>query len=95
MTSKDRSYLRSLAQKIEPIGQIGKGGVSENMLSGIDEALEKRELVKITVLKNSDDEATELVDYMADKLGATPVCSIGHKIILYRKSKREGVKHLL
>ena len=95
MTSKERSYLRSLAQKIEPIGQIGKGGVSENMISGIDDALEKREIVKITVLRNSEDEAAEIIDDLAEKLSATPVCSIGHKIILYRKSKREGVNHLI
>ena len=95
MTSKERSYLRSLAQNIEPIGQIGKGGISENMISGIDEALEKRELVKITVLRNSDDEAKYIIDELALKLGATPVCSIGHKIILYRKSKKDGVKHII
>lgn len=95
MTSKDRSYLRSIAQTVEPIGQIGKGGISENMLSGISDALDKREIVKLTVLKNSDDEAAGIIDELAKRLNAEPVCSIGRKIILYRKSKKDGVKHLL
>ncbi len=95
MTSKDRSYLRSIAQTVEPIGQIGKGGISENMLFGISDALDKREIVKLTVLKNSDDEAAGIIDELAKRLNAEPVCSIGRKIILYRKSKKDGVKHLL
>ena len=57
MNTKERSRLRSIAQTIEPIGQIGKGGVSENMLKGLSDALDARELIKLTVLKNSDDEA--------------------------------------
>ena len=95
MTSKERSYLRSLAQNIEPIGQIGKGGISDNMLAGISDALEKREIVKISVLKNSEEEASGITDELARALNAEPVCSIGHKIILYRKSKKDGIKHIL
>ena len=52
MNTKERSKLRSIAQTIEPIGQIGKGGVSENMLKGLSDALDARELIKLTVLKN-------------------------------------------
>ena len=58
-TSKQRSVLRSLAQTVEPIGQIGKGGISDNMIEGLSDALEKRELIKITVLNNSEEEAKE------------------------------------
>ncbi|MBO4262458.1 MAG: YhbY family RNA-binding protein [Clostridia bacterium] len=93
-TSKQRSNLRSLAQTTEPIGQIGKEGLSENMLSGISDALEKRELVKLTVLKNSDEEPSELAKDLAVSLGAEVVCVVGRKVVLYRKSTRNGIKHI-
>ena len=88
MTTKQRSKLRSLAQTIEPIGQIGKGGISDNMVAGLSSALEARELIKVTVLKNAEDEAK----YLADDLEV--VCTIGHKIVLYRRSLKDGVKHI-
>ena len=87
-TSKQRSNLRSIAQTIEPIGQIGKGGLTENMLVGLSDALDKRELIKITLLKNSDEEIKCLADEIADKLGGEVVCTIGRKIVIYRKSDK-------
>lgn len=94
MTTKQRSKLRSLAQTIEPIGQIGKGGISDNMIAGLSSALEARELIKVTVLKNAEDEARYLAEDLAAELGAEVVCTIGHKIVLYRKSNKDGVKHI-
>lgn len=93
MNTKERSELRSIAQTIEPIGQIGKGGVSENMLKGLSDALDARELIKLTVLKNSDDEARFLADDIAAELNAEVVCTIGHKIVLYRRSDK-NIKHI-
>ena len=94
MTTKQRSKLRSLAQTIEPIGQIGKGGISDNMVAGLSSALEARELIKVTVLKNAEDEAKYLADDLAAELNAEVVCTIGHKIVLYRYSEKEGIKHI-
>lgn len=94
MTTKQRSKLRSLAQTIEPIGQIGKGGISDNMVEGLSSALEARELIKVTVLKNAEDEAKYLADDLAAELNAEVVCTIGHKIVLYRRSLKDGVKHI-
>ena len=94
MTTKQRSKLRSLAQTIEPIGQIGKGGISDNMIAGLSSALEARELIKVTVLKNAEDEAKYLADDLAAELNAEVVCTIGHKIVLYRRSLNDGVKHI-
>lgn len=93
-TSKQRSNLRSLAQDIEPIGQIGKGGLSDNMIASFSDALEKRELIKITVLNNSEDDAKGTSEELAKKLRAEIVCTIGHKIVLYRFSHKDGVKHV-
>lgn len=94
MTTKQRSKLRSLAQNIEPVGQVGKGGLSENMISGLSDALEKRELVKITVLNNAEDDISDIAAELAEKLGAEVVCVIGHKAVLYRLSHKENVKHI-
>ncbi len=94
MTTKQRSKLRSLAQNIEPLGQVGKGGLSENMISGLSDALEKRELVKITVLNNAEDDISDIAAELAEKLGAEVVCVIGHKVVLYRLSHKENVKHI-
>lgn len=94
MTTKQRSKLKSLAQNIEPVGQVGKGGLSENMISGLSDALEKRELVKITVLNNAEDDISDIAAELAEKLGAEVVCVIGHKVVLYRLSHKENVKHI-
>ncbi len=93
-TSKQRSVLRSMAQTIEPIGQIGKGGISENMVKTFSEALESRELIKLTLLNNSDEDIKEISVELAEKLGAEVVCTIGHKIVLYRYSNKKGIKHI-
>jgi len=93
-TSKQRSKLRSLAQSIEPIGQIGKGGVSQNMIESFSQALENRELIKISVLNNSEEEAKWVAVDLAEALNAEVVCTLGHKVVLYRKSNKKGVEHI-
>ena len=93
-TSKQRSNLRSLAQTIEPIGQVGKGGISDNMIESFSQALESRELIKITVLNNSEEEASWVANDLAEALNAEVVCAIGHKVVLYRKSNKKGIKHI-
>lgn len=93
-TSKQRSKLRSLAQTIDPIGQIGKGGLSENMIESFSKALENRELIKITVLNNSEEEAKWVAGDLAEALNAEVVCTIGHKVVLYRKSNKKGIEHI-
>ena len=84
-TSKQRSILRSKAQTIEPIGQIGKGGISENLKESFSNALEARELIKISVLNNVDDDINLLAQELATSISAEVVCVIGHKIVLYRR----------
>ena len=93
-TSKQRSVLRSMAQTIEPIGQIGKGGVSDNMVKSFSDALDSRELIKLTLLNNSEDDVKSVSIELAEKLGAEVVCTIGHKIVLYRRSNKKGVEHI-
>ena len=87
MTSKQRAYLISLAMNIDPIYNIGKGGLSDEFIEGISEALEARELVKISVLKNCPEDIRELAGMLAQKTGSETVQVIGRKIVLYRESK--------
>lgn len=93
-TSKQRSNLRSLAQNIQPITQVGKGGVSENLIKSLSDALEARELIKISVLNNTDDDANDIARELESALNAQTVAVIGKKIILYRKSSRKDFNHL-
>lgn len=91
LTGKQRSYLKSLAHNMEPIMQIGKGGVSENVLKQIDDALEARELLKITVLNNSLLKANDVADEISKHLRAEFVQSIGSKFVIYRQSKEKKI----
>ena len=93
-TSKQRSVLRSLAQTIEPVGQIGKGGISETVKKTFSDALEARELIKISVLNNVDDDINYIASDLADSINAEVVCVIGHKIVLYRRSNKKGIEHI-
>jgi RNA-binding protein len=88
LTGKQRSYLRSLANTIEPIFQVGKSGISDNLVKQFDDALEARELVKATVLKNSEFTAREAADEIAARTGADVVQVIGNRFVLYRASKK-------
>ncbi len=94
-TSKQRSNLRSLAQSILPITQIGKGGISDAMVETVSKALDKRELVKLSVLDNAEDTAQSFSLLLAEKTGADVVCVIGRKIVLYRRSTKPGVEHIV
>lgn len=87
ITSKQRAYLRSLANELTPIFQIGKGGLNENLIKSVDEALENRELIKISILENSDEQVKEACAYIAARTKSEQVQCIGRKFILYRESK--------
>lgn len=87
MTSKQRAYLKGLAMNIDPIFNVGKSSVTPEFIEGIREALEKRELIKIGVLKNCLDDPKELAIVIAERSGAQVVQVIGKKIVLYKESR--------
>ncbi|MGM9624806.1 MAG: ribosome assembly RNA-binding protein YhbY [Eubacteriales bacterium] len=89
MTSKQRAYLRSLASVQDTIFQIGKGGISEEMLKQIANALEARELIKLRVLDNAEYTPAEAAEIIARELEAVVVTVIGTKFVLYRQSSKE------
>lgn len=86
LTGKQRSYLKGLANNIDPIFQVGKNGITDNFIKQIDEALEARELIKVKVLNNNLLEAKDIANELAVELDAEFVQSIGHKFVLYRES---------
>ena len=89
MTGKERAALRAQANKLQPIFQIGKGGVSDNLIKQLDEALEARELIKITILESAYEDTRDLCNEIAKELGAEPIQAIGSKFVLYRKSTKK------
>lgn len=88
ITSKQRAYLRSLSVDLQTIMQIGKGGISENLIKTVDDALEAKELIKLSVLENSDETARSAADAISEATGADVVAVLGRKIVLYRESKK-------
>lgn len=94
ITSKQRAYLRGLANDLPAIMQIGKGGLSENLIKTVSDALEAKELIKLHVLENSGENPKDLIREMADALGAEAVAVVGKKIVLYRESEKRPVIEL-
>jgi RNA-binding protein len=88
MTSKQRAYLGSLASTMDPIFQIGKASLTPEIIEALDAALEKRELIKISVLKNCIDDQKEIAGMIAERTHSTVVKVIGKKMIIYRPAKK-------
>ena len=87
ITSKQRSYLRGLAQKTDPTVYIGKQGLTENIIKELETGFETRELVKVKIQEGSTLEPKETANRLAEELNAEFVQAIGRKFVLYRESK--------
>ena len=90
MTSKQRAYLRGVANTIDSIFQVGKGGVTDVLIQQLSDALEARELIKITVLKNAPDYAKNVANEVAEGTNSEVIQVIGNKITLFRKRKEKS-----
>ena len=89
LTSKQRAYLRSLAMSEDTIIIIGKGGITENVVTQVRDALNARELVKGKVLENSLLSAREACEALAEECKAQQVQSIGSKFVLYKRNETD------
>ena len=89
LTSKQRAYLRALANGIDPIFQIGKGGVSDELINQLAGALELRELIKVRILETAMLETKETANEVAARLKADPVQAIGSKFVIYKRANKE------
>lgn len=92
MTTKQRAYLKSLAMKIDPIFQVGKNSITPELIQAVSEALEARELIKLSVLKNCADDPRELAQILAERTRSAVVQVIGKKIVLYKEGKDKNKK---
>lgn len=90
MTSKQRAYLRGLANNIDAIFQVGKNGISDNFINQINDALEVRELIKISVLETAPEEILEIANILANSTRSEIVQTMGSKITLYRARKKNS-----
>ena len=90
MTSKQRAYLRGLANKIDSIFQIGKNGISNNFILQVNDALEARELIKLNVLETSPEGIQEIANTLSEATNSALVQTVGNKITLYRPRKKNS-----
>ena len=86
INSKQRAYLRSMAQHLDAIFQVGKSGISDEMCTQISNALEARELIKLRVLENSGFTSREAAEIIASKTASYVVCCVGNRFVLYKES---------
>lgn len=89
LRGKQKRYLRSQAHHLQPIFQIGKGGLNDAMIVQIGEALEKRELIKVSFLQNTEEEPEEVGVILEERLGCEVVQKIGKMLVLYRPAVKE------
>ena len=90
MTSKQRAYLRGLANKIDSIFQVGKNGISDNLILQVNDALEARELIKLNVLETSPEGIQEIANTLSEATNSALVQTVGNKITLYRPRKKNS-----
>lgn len=95
LSSSQRAKLKSIAQNLNSIFQIGKNGVGDNQVNDILDALAAHELIKISVLKSAETPTKLVLDEVCERTGAEPVQAIGNKIVIYKRSNKEGVEHIL
>ncbi|GIO13510.1 RNA-binding protein [Cohnella xylanilytica] len=87
LTGKQKRFLRSQAHHLDPIFQVGKGGVNDQLIRHIEEAIEVRELIKVNILNNNDDDRFEVAEEIAERSGSELVQVIGKTIVLYKESR--------
>ena len=87
LNSRQRAQLRGMANSYDAIFQVGKGGINDQLIKQVDEALEARELIKMRVLETCPDTSRVAADTIAQSVGADVVQVIGYRFILYRESK--------
>ena len=95
ITSKQRAYLKGLTMTMDPILQLGKGGLTPENTASVDEALAARELIKINVLQNCLEDSRQMAETLAERTRSQVVQVIGRKIVLYREGKDDKKKIVL
>ncbi len=92
LNSKERTYLKTLATKEKAVMQIGKNAVTPEVVTSVDQCLEKRELIKISILENCENTPKEVAELISGRTRSDVVLVIGRKIVLYRPAKEPVIK---
>lgn len=95
LTTKERAQLRAISNNFDNLVQIGKEGVTNNVIKLINDNLTAHELIKIKVQQNQDAPVKEICDEIIAKTNAEPVSVCGKKIVIYRRTDKKGFKHYL
>ncbi|HFH6688543.1 TPA: ribosome assembly RNA-binding protein YhbY [Streptococcus agalactiae] len=89
LTSKQRAFLKSEAHSMKPIIQIGKNVLNDQIKTSVRNALDARELIKVTLLQNTDEDIHDVAEVLEDEIGCDTVLKIGRILILYKESARK------
>lgn len=95
ITTKQRAKLKSMAQNLKPVLNIGKENLNDNTIIEIEKYLAKNELMKIKILQNSVENPKDVMEFVCQKTGCDPVLVVGKILIIYKFSNQKGVKHVL
>ena len=90
MTTKERAYLKGLAMQLDPVLSLGKASLTPEFTEAVNEAITKRELIKINVLKNCAEDPNKLAEMLAERTHSAVVQVIGRKIVLFRKNQEKS-----
>ena len=90
MTTKQRAALRAMCNTMEPVLQIGKDGITDNLAKQCWDALEARELIKVNVQRNAPYTAREACEALCERVHAEPVQVIGRKFVIYRQARENS-----
>lgn len=94
LTSKQRAFLKSQAHAMKPIIQIGKNGLNDQIKTSVRQALDARELIKVTLLQNTDEDLHEVAEILEEEIGCDTVLKIGRILILYKESSKKQNRKL-
>ena len=95
LDKKDRQKLITIAQTLEPLLILGKNGLSDNVLTEMEDILDAREILKVRILRSCEVTAREISEIAFEQLSAETVTHLGNVVVLYRRSTRDKVKHIL
>jgi RNA-binding protein len=89
LNGKRRAFLRKMANDLQPVFQVGKGGITDEMCLQIGNCLEARELIKLRILENSGYTAREAADEISEKVKAEVISVVGSRFVLYKESAKK------
>ncbi|MDD2498228.1 MAG: ribosome assembly RNA-binding protein YhbY [Desulfitobacteriaceae bacterium] len=89
LTGKQKRFLRALGTELDPIFQIGKGGLNDNLFRQLNDAVEARELIKVRVLSNSEENPREAANTISQVVGCEVVQVVGRNMIFYKRSEKK------